>query len=134
MQRFPTGLKEIVIDFDGTIVKHEYPMVGPPVPNAIRVIQRMIDNGYKIILFTMRGGTRLDDAVKWCRANDIHLSGIQTNPDQNRWTNSPKAYGQLYIDDAAFGCPLIQAENSRDYVNWLVVEDQFERHNLFPYA
>ena len=51
-------------------------------------------------------GQFLDDAVNWFKQNDIPLYGIQTNPTQTQWTTSPKAYAELYIDDAALGCPI----------------------------
>ena len=48
----------IAVDFDGTIVMHEYPGLGAPVPGALETILRWIDEGKKIILSTMRSGTR----------------------------------------------------------------------------
>jgi hypothetical protein len=65
-------------------------------------------------------GNFLDDAINWFIKNEIPLYGIQTNPSQSSWTTSPKAYCQLYIDDAALGCPLVSAE--RDYVDWVKVK------------
>jgi hypothetical protein len=64
--------------------------------------------------------TFLSDAVNWFERNNIPLYGIQQNPTQMEWTNSPKAYGQLYIDDAALGCPLIYPEDiqQRPFVDW----------------
>ena len=71
-------------------------------------------------------GTYLTDAVHWFKENDIPLFGIQTNPEQHTWTSSPKAYGELIIDDAALGCPLTNKLNSqfyhrRPFVNWKIV-------------
>jgi len=51
-------------------------------------------------------GLFLDDAVNWFKENDIPLYGINENPTQKNWTNSQKAYGHLYIDDCALGCPM----------------------------
>jgi hypothetical protein len=50
--------------------------------------------------------------------NDIALYAAQRNPTQDQWTESPKAYAQIYIDDAALGCPLIN-----DHVDWIKVRE-----------
>jgi hypothetical protein len=60
----------------------------------------------------------LNDALTWFRERDIPLFGVQTNPDQKLWTSSPKAYGDLYIDDTALGSPLIFPEEGPPYVDW----------------
>lgn len=113
---------EICIDFDGTCVAHEYPIVGRDI-GAVPVLKKLTDKGHNLILFTMRSGKELQDAVDWFEENDIPLYGIQENPTQKNWTESPKAYGQLYIDDAALGCPLTfpSVLGDRPYVNWKAV-------------
>ncbi len=100
---------EICIDFDGTCTTHEFPKVGKDI-GATPVLKELVENGHQLSLFTMRSngtnGNFLDDAVNWFKNNGIKLYGIQYNPTQKDWTNSNKAYGQLYIDDAALGCPV----------------------------
>lgn len=71
----------------------------------------------------MRGGDTLDDAISWFIDNDIELWGINRNPEQYRWSSSPKVFANLYIDDAALGIPLIEPEDDRDYVDWNRVRD-----------
>lgn len=109
----------IAVDFDGTCVTHEYPNVGKDI-NAIPVLKNIIDNGHKIILYTMRHGKELQDAIDWFTNNNIPLYGINENPTQKNWTKSPKIYAHIYIDDAALGCPLIFNEkySDRPYVDW----------------
>lgn len=108
----------IAIDFDGTIVEHEYPAIGSPVNGAIDVMRRMQKVGKKLILWTMRSGKELEEAVNYCKSHGVTFWGINKNPDQH-WSASPKAYAQLYIDDAAFGCPLINDPYAkRPYVDW----------------
>lgn len=111
---------EIVIDFDGTVVTHEYPKVGRDI-GAIPVLKRLIERGDKLILFTMRSGKELQDAIDWFAVNGIELYGKQYNPTQAQWTCSNKCYGQLYIDDAALGCPLVFGSD-RPHVDWQEVE------------
>lgn len=124
----PVNNSIIAVDFDGTIVTHEFPLVGRPVPSAIKVLRRLIDNGTKLILWTMRSGRSLDDAVAYCVTNNIDLWAVNENPSQSVWTSSPKAYAPIYIDDAALGCPLLWDEQSqRNMVNWREVETILER-------
>ena len=50
------------------------------------------------------------------------MFGGNENPYQAAWTASPKAYGPLYIDDSAAGCPLIHPESFyRPCVDWEAV-------------
>lgn len=113
----------IAVDFDGTCVEHLYPVVGPDVPGAVVVMRRLVSNGHKIILYTMRSGQTLLDAVRWFRNNGIPLFGVNTNPEQKLWTASPKAYAHMYVDDLAVGCPIIPASRSRSaMVDWMAVE------------
>ena len=80
----------IAVDFDGTCVKHRYPMVGEDVDGAVSVLKELVRKGHKIILYTMRGGDTLDDAISWFIDNDIELWGINRNPEQYGWSSSPK--------------------------------------------
>lgn len=113
----------IAVDFDGTCVKHRYPMVGEDVDGAVSVLKELVRKGHKIILYTMRSGDTLDDAISWFIDNDIELWGINRNPEQHGWSSSPKVFANLYIDDAALGIPLIEPEDDRDYVDWNRVRD-----------
>lgn len=120
--------KIIGIDFDGTCVTHEYPRVGRSV-GANAVLERIVREGGKLILWTMRSGNRPDgtdplkDAVDWFKRQGIPLWAVNGNPQQHTWTSSPKAYCHLYIDDAALGCPLVKGKNGeRDYVDWKKVD------------
>ena len=113
----------IAIDFDGTCVTHDYPRIGKDI-HAIPVLNKLVSNGHKLILNTMRSGKELDDAVNWFKENNIELFGINENPTQKSWTNSPKVYAHMYIDDAAFGCPLLNIPeiSDRPFVNWVFIE------------
>ena len=118
---------EILIDFDSTCVIHKYPGCGPDIPGAADVLRELTENGHNLILFTMRcdkdGG--LNEAINWFRERGIPLYGIQTNPTQKSWTDSPKAYGHLIIDDLCLGIPLIYnpAISDRNFINWKGVRE-----------
>ena len=109
----------IAIDFDGTCVTYDYPKIGKEI-GATKVLKRLVEAGHKLILNTMRSDKELQDAVNWFKKNGIELYGVNENPTQKRWTNSPKVYAHMYIDDAAFGCPLINAPelSDRQFVDW----------------
>lgn len=112
----------VAVDFDGTCVTHEYPKVGRFI-GAEQVLARLVRSGAKLILWTMRSGEPLKDAVEWFSKRQIPLFGINSNPEQSTWTESPKAYAHLYIDDAALGVPLCEGLNGeRPYVDWEKVE------------
>jgi len=121
----------ICVDFDGTLVDHRYPDIGEPVPGAINWLKRLYRHGARLILFTMRSdsadATYLSDAVSYLEANGVKLYGINNNPDQLSWTDSPKAYGDVYIDDSAFGCPLFHPKGfARPCVDWKKIGPQLE--------
>lgn len=115
------------IDFDGTVVDHRYPDVGPDLRDSVRVIQRLVATGHRITLFTMRSGKELSDAVDWFRKNNISLYGVNANPDQHTWTSSPKPYAHRTIDDSALGCPMYhEAWMYRPGVDWQECEQILE--------
>ena len=43
----------IVLDFDGTVVKHRYPAVGEDI-GAVPVLRKLVQNGHDLLLSTMR--------------------------------------------------------------------------------
>ena len=124
----------ICVDFDGTIVDFDFPDIGRPAPGAIKWLKRFQDKGGKIILFTMRSdhrkyGPALTEAVDYLKKQGIELFGINKNPTQVFWTSSPKAYGHVYIDDAAAGCPLIHPDGfNRPCVDWSKVGPIVEKN------
>jgi hypothetical protein len=121
--------KIIALDFDGTCVMHEYPRVGDDVPNAVEVLKKLNANEVKIILWTMRSGEYLQDAVNWFAEREIEIWAVNENPQQKHWTQSPKAYAPVYIDDAALGCPLKfydDGNGSRPFADWVEIERLLE--------
>jgi hydroxymethylpyrimidine pyrophosphatase-like HAD family hydrolase len=114
----------IAVDFDGTLVEHKYPNIGNEVPLAFDTLKKLQSLGIRLILLTMRGGKELFEAVEYCKDRDIEFWAVNENPEQLIWTNSPKVYADLYVDDAGFGCPTRPAseEGLRAVVDWGIVQ------------
>ena len=123
----------ICIDFDGTVVTHEYPDIGKDI-GAVPVLKKLIENGNRLILYTMRShkptvsqrrGIKIDplqEAIDWFDTNDIPLFGVNSHPGQERWTDSPKVHADLTIDDRNVGCP-VRTMNGHKFVDWDAVEN-----------
>lgn len=130
-----------LIDFDGTCVTHDFPSLGSEI-GAAPVLRELVNNGHNLILFTMRGSGELSmkkfgtdglkEAVDWFKMHKIPLYGIQTNPTQHTWTNSPKAYGQVIIDDTALGIPLTNDDLGNTFVDWIEVRKMLVKRGFIP--
>jgi len=122
----------INIDFDGSVVTHSYPLVGKDI-GAVPVLKKLVEKGHQLILFTMRGdNSHLLEAVTWFKENDIPLYGINSNPTQKSWTNSPKSHADLIIDDTAIGCPLVYnwEYSNNPYIDWVKMEALLIKSNI----
>ena len=111
----------IAVDFDGTCVTHDYPEIGSDI-GAVPVLKELIKNGNKLILFTMRSGSTLKDALTWFDDNGIDLWSANLNPEQESWTDSRKVYAHLYIDDAGLGAPVKKDDklSGRPFIDWVL--------------
>lgn len=112
----------IAVDFDGTIVTHEYPKIGSDI-GAFEVLKELQAAGHRLILFTMRSGRQAVEAVQFCRERGVEFWAVNVNPSQAAWSASRKVYAHTYIDDAALGCPLISVELGRPHVDWVRVRE-----------
>lgn len=111
------------VNFDGTIVKHRYPEIGPEVPHAIRVLKWLQSLDVRIVLNTTRSdsseGLFLTQAIEWLLERGIELWGI-------------KIEANIYVDQAGYGMPLIYPENDLPYVDWLEIEQGITK-NIIVY-
>ena len=57
----------IAVDFDGTIVEHRYPQIGEEIPFATATLKMLINERHRLILWSVREGKLLEEAVEWCR-------------------------------------------------------------------
>jgi len=96
---------KIAVDFDGTIVEHQYPEIGKEKLFAFRTLKELEKNGARLILWTFRTGRELDEAVEFCRKNGIEFYAVNKNypeeiPDISV---SRKIDADIYIDDKNIG-------------------------------
>lgn len=99
-----TGIK-IAVDFDGTIVEHEYPEIGKEKLFAFQTLKELDKMGARLILWTFRTGKELDNAVEFCRKNGIDFYAVNKNYPEEIFdeTVSRKINADIYIDDKNIG-------------------------------
>jgi len=94
----------IAVDFDGTIVEHEYPKIGKPVPMALEVLRKLREEEHhKLILWTMREGSLLQDAVDYCEKNGVYFYACNKNYPEEENASPRKIAVDLFIDDRNIG-------------------------------
>lgn len=98
----------IAVDFDGTIVEHRYPEIGEEVPFATETLRALIADHHKLILWSVREGKLLDDAVEWCRQRGIEFYAVNKDyPEENGSESnnhfSRKIKADIFIDDRNIG-------------------------------
>lgn len=96
----------IAVDFDGTIVHHRYPAIGKPIPFALETLKQLSADGHRLILWTVREGKLLEDAVEYCRQNGLEFYAVNSEIPDSGWTNnwaSRKIRADVYIDDRNYG-------------------------------
>ncbi len=97
----------IAVDFDGTIVEHRYPEIGREIPFAIDTLKMLIADRHKVILWTVREGKLLADAVEWCRERGVEFYAVNKDyPEEKKEYNnhfSRKIKAEVWIDDRNLG-------------------------------
>lgn len=91
----------VAVDFDMTLSMERYPMLGKPNRRLFEwLVDRKINNGDKIILWTCREGKQLVDAINYCREQGLEFDAINQNVPEVGYY-SRKIVADLYIDDHA---------------------------------
>lgn len=98
----------IAVDFDGTIVEHRYPEIGEELPFATDVLRRLINDRHKLVLWTVRNGELLQQAVDWCRERGVEFYAVNSSSsamfddgDDPEFSAKPNA--DIFIDDRNIG-------------------------------
>ena len=92
----------IAVDFDGTIVEHRYPKIGKEIPFAIDTLLRLRKDGHQLILWTVREGKLLEDAVNYCKERGLEFYSVNSNyteEDEAHSNFSRKLQADVFIDD-----------------------------------
>lgn len=97
----------IAVDFDGTIVEHRYPEIGKERPFATATLRKLIEDGHRLILWSVREGELLDQAVEWCKKRGVVFYAVnrdfdEDTPERNS-SYSRKLKVQIFIDDRNVG-------------------------------
>lgn len=97
--------KIIAVDFDGTIVEHVYPKIGKEMLFAFATLKALQAKGHKLILWTIRTGHLLEEAVEFCRQNGVEFYAVNKNFPDEEWTpDTPrKLNADIFIDDRNLG-------------------------------
>jgi hypothetical protein len=97
----------IAVDFDGTIVEHEYPKIGREIPFAVETLKLLVKERHKLILWSVREGQLLDDAIAWCKERGLEFYAVnrdypeETTDNNQHWSRKLKA--DMFIDDRNLG-------------------------------
>lgn len=96
----------IAVDFDGTIVEHEYPRIGAEIPFAIDTLKKLQEEHHRLILWTVREGKLLQEAIEYCRQRGLEFYAAnkdypEETPDDKKYSRKLKV--DLFIDDRNLG-------------------------------
>ena len=95
----------IAVDFDGTIVEDAYPKIGEPLIFAFDTLKKLQSEGHRLILWTYRCGKKLDEAVAFCKENNLEFYAVNKNFPEEVYDEkySRKIHADLFIDDRNVG-------------------------------
>jgi hypothetical protein len=95
----------IAVDFDGTLVEHRYPMIGKEILFAFETLRELQKQNHQLILWTIRTGQELEEAVEFCRQRGIEFYAVNKNYPEEKFdeTISRKINADIFIDDRNVG-------------------------------
>lgn len=98
---------KIAVDFDGTIVTHCYPAIGEEIPFAIETLKMLAKDGHQLILWSVREGKLLQEAVDWCKERGLEFWAVNRDYPEEEFANnnhfSRKLKVDMFIDDRNIG-------------------------------
>lgn len=91
----------IAVDFDGTLADTDATKIYSPNTKLINYLIDRRKNDDKIILWTCREGSRLEQAIEWCKEQGLEFDSVNDNlPGLKIFGLNPrKVAADLYIDD-----------------------------------
>ena len=97
----------IAVDFDGTIVTHDFPRIGKPIPFAIDTLKKLQADGHQLILWSVREGELLQEAVDYCQQKGLEFYAVNASfPEERQLSTADtprKIIADIYIDDRNLG-------------------------------
>lgn len=95
----------IAVDFDGTIVENRYPNIGREISFAIDTLKALNKAGHQLILWTVRNGKQLEDAVAYCEERGVEFYAVNKSYPEEVYEESisRKINADLFIDDRNIG-------------------------------
>jgi hydroxymethylpyrimidine pyrophosphatase-like HAD family hydrolase len=106
MQEFINDQSKIIaVDFDGTIVEHKYPAIGKEMLFAFATLKALQQKGHKLILWTIRTGPLLEEAIAYCKNNGVEFYSANCNYPEEVLDEktSRKLNVDIFIDDRNVG-------------------------------
>jgi len=102
-----SGIK-ICVDFDGTIVDNFDRPDRKTLPNAFEVMKKLQGEGAYLVLWTLREGARLHEAIAFCDHNDFKFNSVNEIPLELDYRKSNKEIRRKpdahhFIDDRNVG-------------------------------
>jgi hypothetical protein len=96
---------KIAVDFDGTIVEHQYPKIGKDLLFAFETLKELQKHGALLILWTFRAGAELNEAIDHCKLKGVEFYAINRNYPEEIYDDSisRKINADVYIDDKNVG-------------------------------
>ncbi len=95
----------IAVDFDGTLVEHRYPAIGKEILFAFETLHELQKQNHQLILWTIRTGKELEEAVEYCRKKGIEFYAVNKSYPEEKYdeTVSRKINADIFIDDRNIG-------------------------------
>lgn len=143
---------KIYLDFDGTVVEHQYPQIGEPNYGCLEVIKKLQDAGHEFILNSYRADcndgtlekalTLINDEYHKLLKNPDAIDGFRIRPIKEftsekiappNWNmNLFMTMNVLFIDDRCPGIPLKKAVSSDGWmVDWNKLDLMFEKKGIY---
>jgi hypothetical protein len=121
---------KILLDFDGTVVRHKYPHIGEYNEGCREVLQRLHDAGHHIVLNTMRIHGKYENflaAMKYMKENDLVVHEASNSKKTPKAWDVPRSIetGVLFIDDGAVDTPM-----NGFMVDWKKIEEELSAHGI----
>ncbi|MFT4752644.1 MAG: hydroxymethylpyrimidine pyrophosphatase-like HAD family hydrolase [Salibacteraceae bacterium] len=114
----------IAVDFDGTIAEDAYPKIGKPMPFAFETLKMLEAKGHRLILWTVRSGKTLQEAVAYCKKHGIEFYAVNNEFAEEQFSGrgSRKVNADIFIDDRNIG----------GFVGWGTVYHLIEGEDAAP--